>query len=186
MAHFRGYMSALGKPMLTRLAGKNGMRAGINGPHVGIEIEAVGDKLYVFSTSGRNGYGGTACIAIVTDPGASALDRKVNLNPYGEFTPAELGETVAPVGDPCVMLPVRYVVDSYDNEVTAYFPTILYDERKYADVVCYTHYGQHGAASLEYLKECRQATPTEYADLHAELTGIYDDVVLQVEAHNKS
>ena len=97
MAHFRGYMNAHGKPMQTRLAGKNGMRAGINCQHVGIEIEAVGDKLYVFTTSGRNGCGGVACIAVVTDPGAPVPDRKVVLNPYGEF--GEPNDTVAMSGN---------------------------------------------------------------------------------------
>ena len=182
MAHFRGYMSALGKPMQTREAGRTGMRAGIKGPHVGIEVEAVGDKLYVFTTSGRNGCGGTACIAVVTDPGAPVPDRKVNLDPYGELTLGELGETVATIGDPCEMLPIRYVI--VDDVPCAYFPSMLYDDAQSDDVVCYAHYGQHGRASLDYLDECPAATPAEYAELHAELTGIYDDVILQVEAHN--
>ena len=135
--------------------------------------------------------GATAAVAwlvlpVVTDPGAPVPDRKVSLNPYGELTSVELGETVATVGNPCVMLPVRYIVDDVDgdDQVTAYFPTIFYDEHRNNNVVCYAHYGQHGEATPGYLEECRQATPAEYAELHAELTGIYDDVVLQVEPHN--
>ena len=182
-------MNAHGKPAQTREAGKNGMRAGIKCQHVGIEIEAVGDKLYVFTTSGRNGCGDVACIAIVTDTGAPALDRKVNLNPFGEFTPAELGETVATIGDPCEMLPVRYIVEPLDGDCTewdepcAYFPTLSAGDSL---ITCYMHTGQHSGADPDYFKHHRAATPAEYAELHAELTGIYDDVILQVEAHNKS
>ena len=54
-----------------------------------------------------------------------------------------------------------------DEEAFAFFEDDL-------DVyTVYTRIGQHGSASPEYLEECREATPEEYADLHEELTRIY-------------
>ena len=144
------------------------MRAGIKSHTIGVEIEAVGDKpvcLYTDDTV-KGSEGAVKCIAIVTDPSASRPDHKVRLNPFGNVDPADMGETVATIGDPCTMLPVCYVVDSdIIDDVTAYFPTMDTGGRY---ITCYQHIGQHSAASPGYLEECRQATPVEYADLHTQ------------------
>lgn len=49
------------------------------------------------------------------------------------------------------------------------------------NVVCYAHIGQHGEASIEYYHSTREALPSEYAPLHDELKGIYNDIELSVK-----
>lgn len=56
-----------------------------------------------------------------------------------------------------------------DGDLFAYFP---YMESSKGFKTCYAHIGQHSACSPDYAKECRPATPTEYADLQKELTSI--------------
>lgn len=58
----------------------------------------------------------------------------------------------------------------HKGEVTAVFPTV--DEGR-GNVMCYAHIGQHGAASYDWYRTTRPATAEEYADLLAELRGIY-------------
>jgi hypothetical protein len=42
-------------------------------------------------------------------------------------------------------------------------------------IMSYLHVGQHGEASIDFCVSCNLATPTEYADLQAELESIgYD------------
>lgn len=44
----------------------------------------------------------------------------------------------------------------------------------------YAHVGQHGSACMDYLDECRLATPDQYRHLKSELEGIgYDLEVLE-------
>jgi hypothetical protein len=61
----------------------------------------------------------------------------------------------------------------YRGELCAY---LLDDPATYEPgfVGCYVHVGQHGSASTVWLQKGRPATPAEYADLLAELRGIYE------------
>jgi len=45
-------------------------------------------------------------------------------------------------------------------------------------MTCYAHIGQHASCSYEWYWTTRPAKPDEYADLLAELQGIYDDLVV--------
>lgn len=58
-------------------------------------------------------------------------------------------------------------------EVTAVFPTMAED---YAGrhVTVYAHVGQHSSGSIDWYRSTRPARPEEYADLLAELRGIYE------------
>lgn len=67
-------------------------------------------------------------------------------------------------------LPVIFRV--YARELCAYFPTERFDES--GNITCYAHVGQHGGASPFWLSKGRLAKPEEYADLLAELRGIYE------------
>ena len=70
-----------------------------------------------------------------------------------------------------------YYVRDFNGDVTAIFPDMIEKfelnpgERL---VTCYAHVGQHGVASLGYVNEREAASETEYADLHAELSQIYE------------
>lgn len=66
-------------------------------------------------------------------------------------------------------LPV--IFRKHDGEVTALFPTL---GEGYGHIRCYAHVGQHGQATLEFMRTGKLATPDEYADLLAELRGIYE------------
>lgn len=67
-------------------------------------------------------------------------------------------------------LPVIFRV--HRGELAAYFPTERFDKR--GNITCYAHVGQHGAACPSFLQKGRAAKPEEYADLLAELRGIYE------------
>ena len=56
-----------------------------------------------------------------------------------------------------------------DGDLMAYFPYMVSSK---GFKTCYAHIGQHSACSPDYAKECRPATPTEYADLQKELISI--------------
>ena len=75
----------------------------------------------------------------------------------------------------------------YRGELCAYFPTEEWDFSGIM-ITCYAHVGQHGGASRLWLQKGRLATPAEYADLLAELRGIYengeDAVILKVYKRN--
>lgn len=58
------------------------------------------------------------------------------------------------------------------NSVLAVFPNEKYSNANPFTVMCYSHVGQHSAASPEYIKLCAPATPEQYADLKAELESI--------------
>jgi hypothetical protein len=53
-------------------------------------------------------------------------------------------------------------------DVTAVFPCEPWDTTGNT-MACYAHIGQHGACSYGWYNTTRPATPTEYADLFAEL-----------------
>ena len=61
------------------------------------------------------------------------------------------------------------------NDVIAFFPEARVN---YGNIMSYMHIGQHGEASLEFYLTTRKANENEYADLFAELRGIYDDCQL--------
>lgn len=61
----------------------------------------------------------------------------------------------------------------FKGDVTAVFPTLAHDYAgRYFTV--YAHVGQHGGGSLDWYRSTRPALPDEYADLLAELRGIYE------------
>lgn len=58
-----------------------------------------------------------------------------------------------------------------DNSIIAVFPEQHWNA--YGDLASYQHTGQHGAASVDWLrKQTRLATPEEYKELFEELEGI--------------
>lgn len=61
------------------------------------------------------------------------------------------------------------------NDVIAFFPEARVN---YGNIMSYMHIGQHDEASLEFYLTTRKANENEYADLFAELRGIYDDCQL--------
>ena len=74
---------------------------------------------------------------------------------------------------------VCYLIHPEHSEVLAYFPTEEFDNK--GNKMSYQHIGQHGACSVEYAKECRDATPDEYEALHKELTTMvgYEGLVIK-------
>ena len=78
---------------------------------------------------------------------------------------------------PYEKLKVIYRKDDAGN-ITAFLPEL---PANYGNVVCYAHTGQHGEASIDYFHETKNATPAEYAELHRELQGIYNDYELSVK-----
>lgn len=66
-------------------------------------------------------------------------------------------------------IPVLFRVQR--GELCAYLPSLVWDDR--GNITCYARVGQHGSASPIFMGKGRPATPTEYADLLAELQGIY-------------
>jgi len=69
--------------------------------------------------------------------------------------------------------PIPVLFRIHQGELCAFFPSLVWDQR--GNITCYAHVGQHGAASPLCLSEGRRATPDEYADLLAELRGIYSE-----------
>lgn len=69
-------------------------------------------------------------------------------------------------------LPVIFRI--WRGELTAYFPTLGASSSDWYDVTCYAHIGQHGGARSDFGNRGRLAKPEEYADLLAELRGIYE------------
>lgn len=58
------------------------------------------------------------------------------------------------------------------GEVTAVFPTVCGSGPD--DMTCYAHVGQHGICCRAWYNSTRPANPEDYADLLAELRGIYE------------
>ena len=65
-----------------------------------------------------------------------------------------------------------------NNDVIAFFPEARVN---YGNIMSYMHIGQHDEASLGFYLTTRKANENEYADLFAELRGIYDDCELVVK-----
>ena len=68
---------------------------------------------------------------------------------------------------------MAFLVDEDFGEVTAFFVDDKWNEKDYTS---YSHVGQHGPASVEWAKGCRQARKDEYTALLNELTEIGYDV----------
>ena len=63
-----------------------------------------------------------------------------------------------------------------NDEVIALFPDLPYNAAFSDDLITsYMHVGQHGAASDGLIDELPTATDKQRSELHAELTGVYDD-----------
>lgn len=65
----------------------------------------------------------------------------------------------------------------YDRDLrrwflTAFFPTLAWTRD---DMTCYAHVGQHGGADHGFFLAGKPCKPEEYADLLAELRGIYEE-----------
>ena len=67
--------------------------------------------------------------------------------------------------------PVKFLIHSEDedNTVFALFPTL---KESLNCVLSYAHIGQHSECSLEYARECYEATREQYNDLYHELTSL--------------
>lgn len=72
--------------------------------------------------------------------------------------------------------PLPVVFRLYRGEVVAVFPTVQAVHGS-AQVLCYSHVGQHGSAHPDILKpgrDRRAAKPEEFAELLAEVSAIYE------------
>jgi hypothetical protein len=75
--------------------------------------------------------------------------------------------------------PVIFKYDKGSRDVFAAFPTLAGDMNP-ATMTSYAHLGQHSAASMDYVAECKPAAPADYAPLLKELRAIgYDDLVIR-------
>lgn len=75
--------------------------------------------------------------------------------------------------------PIQKVVYRYwQKEVIAILPGASVN---FGNVCIYAHVGQHSEADSFITRAGRLATPEEYAALHRELTGIYDDCQLVIK-----
>lgn len=78
----------------------------------------------------------------------------------------EVGDAIEPP------TPVVFRTDRagrFKGAITAVFPTLPGSP---CMLLCYTHVGQHGSCSLDWLRDTRPATPQEYAALARELEQI--------------
>ncbi len=67
--------------------------------------------------------------------------------------------------------PLPVIFRRHRGELCAYLPTLAWTRQ--GDITSYAPVGQHGGACRTWLQKGRPATPEEYADLLAELRGIY-------------
>ena len=75
--------------------------------------------------------------------------------------------------------PLQKVVYRYwQKEVIALLPAL---HANFGNIVIYARMGQHSEADSFITRAGRLATPEEYAPLHRELTGIYDDCRLIIQ-----
>jgi hypothetical protein len=73
------------------------------------------------------------------------------------------------------LVDVAFVIEP-EGSVLAVMPGVAADIN-HNNCACYAHIGQHGATCIEYIGEnCRDASPTEYADLLDELRRVGYDV----------
>lgn len=69
---------------------------------------------------------------------------------------------------------VLFLIEKIGEGVFAYFPEMVHSFNGYRpdNMTCYSHIGQHSACHPDYAKECKEATPEQYAELKKELEGI--------------
>jgi hypothetical protein len=70
----------------------------------------------------------------------------------------------------------------FQGSILALFPDELYNEDLYGNsqIMSYQIIGQHGAANVELITECENATPEEYEDIKNELTRLgYNLIITQ-------
>ncbi len=78
-----------------------------------------------------------------------------------------------------------YLEADGSGDVFAYFPEDDHDIHGNFKV-CYSHVGQHGSCSPDYVKECQPATPEQYSDLLKELVNYgYTKIEIISHAENK-
>lgn len=65
---------------------------------------------------------------------------------------------------------VKFYKDT-DGDILAFFPQLNHNKHLYGNKIktCYLHIGQHTSCDVNYVKRCKVATHTEYADLLREL-----------------
>jgi len=65
------------------------------------------------------------------------------------------------------------------NEVFAFFTNEKYNSIENGVFMSYSHLGQHSGCHIDYVKECKEAAPNQYAELLDELAMIgYDDLFI--------
>jgi hypothetical protein len=69
---------------------------------------------------------------------------------------------------------VKFRVHPANNDLFAFFPQLKasFNGYRHDNKVCYSHIGQHSECNIEYVKECRPATESEYLPLKRELESI--------------
>ena len=75
------------------------------------------------------------------------------------------------------MSKVYVIFKKFKGEVIAVFPFVKWSE---GCVMSYQHIGQHSACDWTLPYELKNARPSEYAELLAEIKRIYDDCVVEV------
>ena len=72
------------------------------------------------------------------------------------------------------------IFKKFEGEITAVFPAMAATVGEPWHMNCYAHIGQHGAASVEWVRKAKPVKPHEYAALLSELKSIgYDDLVIR-------
>ena len=71
---------------------------------------------------------------------------------------------------------VKFRIHPVNGDLIAFFPQIVHSFNGYRkNHTCYARIGQHSACNVDYVKECRPATESEYMPLKQELESIgYD------------
>jgi len=67
------------------------------------------------------------------------------------------------------MTPIRPEFDEPKEECIAFLLDVIANPYY---IMSYMHIGQHGEASIDFFRECKPATPEQYADLMWELDSI--------------
>lgn len=76
---------------------------------------------------------------------------------------------------------VTFLYEANSRDVFAFFPTTICMITGFYD--SYSHIGQHSQCSIEYVRECREASPEDYAPLYKELTEL---IGYDLEVQNKN
>lgn len=71
-----------------------------------------------------------------------------------------------------------FKVTPQDNECIAFLPEVLANP---GTIFSYMHVGQGGEASKEFFYQCSPANFEDFRDLEAEITDLYDVVVIRAK-----